>query len=153
MLKQEKVVAFFGRSWVAYLGAGLGWGVATWSVTFIAFRGAVTFPLGPVMGIFIVLGGVIFTLWYLISRSRLEIDDDGLRLSGPLGSRLVPWSDLTVVEPSWSWQWIRCRDAAGRATLRLTSSRLYPRLQHHVRRDNQELATRLWYAGPASEVG
>ena len=153
MQKQEKVVAFVGRSWEAYLGIGLGWGIAIWIVMFLVVRGVVAVPPGPVMLILIVLGSVTFTLWNLASRSRLEFDEDGLRLSGPLGSRLVPWSDLAVVEPSWAWQWVRCRDVAGRVTLRLTSSRLYPRLQHHVRRDNKDLATRLWYAGPASKGG
>ncbi|MEU0265257.1 PH domain-containing protein [Nocardioides sp. NPDC006303] len=153
MQKQEKVVAFVGRSWAVHLGVGLAWGMAIWTVMFLASRGVVAFSLGPVMGILFVAGAVIFTLWYLASRSRLEIDAEGLRLSGPLGSRVIPWSDLTVVEPSWAWQWVRCRDAAGRATVRLTSSRLYPRLQHQIQRDNQELATRLWYAGPASRGG
>jgi hypothetical protein len=153
VLKQEKVVAFVGRSWAVYLGVGLGWGIATWIVTFLVFRGVVAVPSGPVMRILVVVGVVTFTSWYLVSRSWLEIGDDGLRLSGPLGSRVVPWSDVAVIEPTWAWQWVRCRDATGRATIRLTSSRLYPRLQHHVRRDNQDLATRLWYAGPASKRG
>ncbi|MER6974959.1 PH domain-containing protein [Nocardioides sp. NPDC000445] len=145
MQKQEKVIVFLGRSWTIFMGAGLLWGVLIWAVMFLDFRGALPVPLGPIMGINIVAGAA-FGTWILLLRTRLEVSDDGLALWGPLGSRVVPWSDLAVVEPTWAWQWVRCRDTDGRATLRLTTTRWYPRLNHQVREHNKELATRLWYA-------
>jgi hypothetical protein len=144
--KQEKVVAFAGRSWAAYMGVGLLWGLGIWVMMFLDFRDALPVALGRILGINFVVGVVVFAAWYVGGRRRLEVSDEGLMLTGVLGSRVIPWSDLVVVEPTWGWQWVRCRDARGRATLRLTTSRLYPRLQHQVRRDNRELATRLWYA-------
>ncbi|MER7556428.1 PH domain-containing protein [Nocardioides sp. NPDC126508] len=146
MLKQEKVVAFVGLSWAASMGVGVLWGLTIWAAGFLDFRGVLPVPLGAVMGVHLVLCGAVFAAWLLLFRSRLEVSDEGLALSGPLGSRVIPWSELVVVEPSWGWLWVRCRDSRGRATLRLTTSRLHPRLQRHVRRDNKELATRLWYA-------
>ncbi|MFE7227663.1 PH domain-containing protein [Nocardioides sp. NPDC057577] len=145
MQKQAKVVAFGGRSWAIFMGAGMVWGLLIWTVMFLEFRGALPVPMGRVMDINILIGVAVFGGWFLLRRGRLEVRDDGLALSGPLGSRVVPWSDLTVVEPTWAWQWVRCRDADGRVTLRLTTSRWYPRLQHQIREHNKELATRLWY--------
>ncbi|MFJ9389394.1 PH domain-containing protein [Nocardioides sp. NPDC101246] len=146
MQKQETVVAFVGRSWAVFMGAGLVWGLLIWTVMFLDFRGALPVPLGLFMGIHIVAGSAVFGAWFLLCRGRLEVRDEGLALSGPLGSRVVPWSDLANVEPSWAWQWVRCRDADGRITLRLTTSRWYPRLQHHIREHNKKLATQLWYS-------
>lgn len=146
MQKQEKVVVFVGRSWAIFIGAGLVWGLLIWTVMFLAFRGVGAVPMGLLMDINIVVGCAVFGAWYLLRCGKLEVMEDGLALSGPLGSRMVPWSDLAVVEPTWAWQWVRCRDDSGRVTLRLSTSRWYPRLQHQVREHNKELATRLWYA-------
>jgi hypothetical protein len=143
--KQQKVVVFVGRSWAVVMGVGLLWGLLIWVVMFLDFRGALPVPLGRIMWTNVLVSGAAFGAWLLL-RSRLEVSVEGLTLTGPLGSRVIPWSELAVIEPAWAWQWVRCRDADGRVTLRFTTSKAYPRMQHQVSTDNKELATRLWYA-------
>lgn len=146
MQKQEKVVAFVGRSWLAYIGGGVLSALVIWAVPFLTFLEVLPLAPGPFLAIGLVTGTAFFGLWHLAFRRSIELGDDGLVLSGLRGSRVVPWSDLVAIEPMWGWQWVRCRDASGQVTLRLTSSTSYPRLRQHVSRHNEELATRLWYA-------
>lgn len=146
MQKQESVVAFVGRSWIVYIGGVALSVLMIWAMPFLAITEVLPLAPGPFFAVGLVAGTVFFCVWHLGFRCRLEVGEDGLVLSGVRGSRLVPWSDLDGIEPMWSWQWVRCRDASDHVTLRLTTSRSYPRLQHHISQHNEELATRLWYA-------
>ncbi|EGD44481.1 hypothetical protein NBCG_01131 [Nocardioidaceae bacterium Broad-1] len=146
MQKQEKVVAFAGRSWIVYLLGLLLSVLVIWSVPLLTIFEVLPVAPGPFMVAGLVAGTVAFGVWHLGFRRGLDVTDDGLVLSGMRGSRVVPWSELVDIEPKWGWQWVRCRDASGRVTLWLTTSKSYPRLRHHVSRHNEELATRLWYA-------
>jgi hypothetical protein len=144
--KQEKVVAFVGRSWIVYIGGGVLSVLVIWAAPFLTITEVLPMAPGPFFAVGLVIGTALFGLWHLGFRRRLEVSEDGLVLSGVRGSRVVPWSDLVGIEPMWNWQWVRCRDASGHVTLRLATSRSYPRLQHHISQHNEELATRLWYA-------
>ena len=140
------MVAFVGRSWAVYVGVGVLWALVIWAIPLLSVLDALPMAPGPILGTGIVTGGIAFGVWYLCLRGRLEVGDDGLVLSSRFRSRVFPWADLAVIEPSWRWQWVRCRDASGRVTIRLTTSRPYPRAHQLVSQHNEELATRLWYA-------